>query len=320
MQIWCSWSKTSWPKRRKSNPWCRKSLGSCLGRLRQQGMFGEGLLGPFLGKHAKRWRDTWGLIAIKLHFGIIYASFYWIYWFFNFHFSAGSLRKASSTRRRGAECTMELGPGTWGRSQGVQVFLCFYQHRNEPPHWSSASFSILQAALCGTLVLSLSLCYQKRTWDLLIWNKIWWHVVISLFLEEFFLISSRRMSFLSLANPTSNRLGAVGHAAQGIADFENELKTYQGGLKKEAYYFYKRYWDSRFEMQKTNNFLCFVWSIKSGQIIATKPPVGHPKWRWLQGTRPPKCFKNSGLTKCTNDTTRINHIIPTTINHSRPTP
>ena len=26
---------------------------------------------------------------------------------------------------------------------------------------------------------------------------------------------------------------------QGIADFENELKTYQGGLKKEAYYFYK---------------------------------------------------------------------------------
>lgn len=26
---------------------------------------------------------------------------------------------------------------------------------------------------------------------------------------------------------------------KGIADFENELKTYQGGLKKEAYYFYK---------------------------------------------------------------------------------
>ena len=26
---------------------------------------------------------------------------------------------------------------------------------------------------------------------------------------------------------------------QAIADFENELKTYQGGLKKEAYYFYK---------------------------------------------------------------------------------
>ena len=33
--------------------------------------------------------------------------------------------------------------------------------------------------------------------------------------------------------------------SQGIADFENELKTYQGGLKKEAYYFYKRHLDSK---------------------------------------------------------------------------
>ena len=32
---------------------------------------------------------------------------------------------------------------------------------------------------------------------------------------------------------------------QGIADFENELKTYQGGLKKEAYYFYKRHLDKK---------------------------------------------------------------------------
>ena len=32
---------------------------------------------------------------------------------------------------------------------------------------------------------------------------------------------------------------------QGIADFENELKTYQGGLKKEAYYFYKRHLDNK---------------------------------------------------------------------------
>lgn len=85
------------------------------------------------------------------------------------------------------------------------------------------------------------------------------------------------MSFLSLANPTSNRLGAVGHAAQGIADFENELKTYQGGLKKEAYYFYKRYWDSRFDM--------------TGQIIATKPWLVTPNGGDCKGRVPQNASK-----------------------------
>lgn len=41
---------------------------------------------------------------------------------------------------------------------------------------------------------------------------------------------------------------------KAIGDFENELKTYQGGLKKEAYYFYKS--PSR---PKEAHVACFRW-------------------------------------------------------------
>ncbi|OLQ11155.1 Dynein alpha chain, flagellar outer arm [Symbiodinium microadriaticum] len=47
-----------------------------------------------------------------------------------------------------------------------------------------------------------------------------------------------------------------------IADFENELKTYQGGLKKEAYYFYKSKGLWEFEVQRikiTEGFLVVRW-------------------------------------------------------------
>ena len=38
--------------------------------------------------------------------------------------------------------------------------------------------------------------------------------------------------------------------------------------------------------------VCVTWS---GQIRATKPPVGHPQWWWKVRESRPKCPKHSGL-------------------------
>ena len=97
---------------------------SCLGQLLTAGdVMRKGdafevkvLLGFFLGKNAKRWRDTWGLLYIAFWYS--YASLYW----FPIFISLVILRKVSSTRRRGGRVHYGADFGGLGAGHNVSKY------------------------------------------------------------------------------------------------------------------------------------------------------------------------------------------------------